>query len=155
MYTGNPLINPIDALRLEVGDTDCKDVWLDDNDYKYFLANNVGDRKGCIHAAASAILFKLARYTRERVGQVEVYGAEAYKNYADALERKAKSLYFGRVNPISFFGGVYRDDMVANATDPAIVDQPFYRGQSDGEADFLTKRDYVYTEWEYNWFLRS
>ena len=141
MYTNDPLNNPVDAVRLEVGDTDEFEIWLTDNDYLYYLTQYDGNIRKCTTAAASAILFKLARRTRERAGQIDVYGAEAYRNYADALDRKLKDFNLNNVNPISYFGGINRELTSDNFQNPNLIDQPFYRGQQNGKPDWYGKRE--------------
>ena len=142
MYTGNPQTNPIDALRLEFGDTDEFVCWLTDQDYQYYISTTT-TTKELQRKIGQTILMRLARETRERSGQEERYGSEAFKNYKDAMMLKLKDPTFGSVNPIGYFGGISRDDMEANATDYEIVQQPFYEGQMDGKADWQTSRVYI------------
>lgn len=141
MYTGDPINNPVDAIRLEVGDTDADDVWLTDNDYLYYIQKYPNNTRAIVNAAAQGILFKLTRYTRERAGQIDVYGAEAYKNYKDALLLKLKDFSFNGVRPISFFGGINRQESADNFLDPSLVDQPFYRGQQNESPEWWDKRN--------------
>lgn len=141
MYTNDPVNNPVDALRLEVGDTDIDDVWLTNEDYAYYQQKYPNSFRSAVLAAAQGILFKLSRYTRERAGQVDVYGAEAYKNYSDALRMKLKDFSLSEVKPISFFGGTYREVASSTHLDPALVDQPFYRGQQNGSPEWWDKRN--------------
>ena len=48
----------------------------------------------------------------------------------------------GLLAPISYFGGVSREDMEANATNDDIVQPPFYEGQTSGQANWQTYRVY-------------
>ena len=141
MYTGNPSTNPIDALRLEFGDTDEYVCWLTDEDYQYYIDNNTSN-SALIRKVGNAILMRLARETRERSGQEEKYGSEAFKNYKEALLLKLKDPAFGMLAPISYFGGINREDMESNAINDELVQQPFYEGQIDGRADWQTYRVY-------------
>jgi hypothetical protein len=131
MYTGDPINNPIDALRLQVGDTDNDEVWLTDNDYLYYISIYPDMKRQQALAASQAILFKLSRRTRERAGQIEVYAGDAYNNYADALIRLVKDPAFSAVNPLSYFGGVYIEDVSNAFNDIDTVAPVFYRGQSE------------------------
>ncbi len=141
MYTGNPSTNPIDALRLEFGDTDEYESWLADGDYQYFINLNLSTRQ--LHQKiGTTILMKLSREVRERSGQEERYGSDAFTNYRLALMDKLKNPNFGNVAPLAFFGGVDRESMYSNATNPDIVQQPFYEGQTNGVADWQTFRLY-------------
>ena len=144
-YTNNPATNPIDALRLEVGDIDSEYPLLDDSAYSYYITKFPSNFRQQWMAAAQAILFTLSRWTRERTGQIEVYGSEAYKQYADALQMKLKNPSLNGVNPVCYFGGVEVTDKLENFTNPDITDQPHYRGQSDGMVDSFFKRK-LYTD---------
>lgn len=141
MYTGNPATNPIDALRLEFGDTDEYVCWLTDQDYQY-LINTSSTSSILNRKVGQTILMRLARETRERSGQEEKYGSEAFNNYKTALLLKMKDPAFGMLNPISYFGGVNREDVKTNAINEELVQQPFYEGQIDGKADWQTHRVY-------------
>ena len=140
-YTGNPSTNPVDALRLEIGDTDEDNSILTDNDYIYFINKNPDSFRKQWQAAAQAALFKLARYTRERAGQIEVDGSAAYRQYAQALKDKITNPAYSDVHPISFFGGVDRANYISNSLNPDIVDQQFFRGQSNNFVHGFGKRD--------------
>lgn len=131
MYTNDPLNNPIDALRLQVGDTDNEELWLTDNDYSYYIQAYPDKIRRQALAASQAILFKLSRRTRERAGQIEVYGSDAYRNYADALIRLVKDPAFTNVNPLSYFGGIILEDVVANDRNIDLNQPTFYHGQSN------------------------
>lgn len=136
MYTGNPDTNPIDALRLQLGDTDENNPWLTDNDYQFYLnkyPNNSGRK--IVIAAAQAILFKLAKYTRERAGQIEVYGSDVYRNYSDAIERFIKDSSFNGVYPLSYFGGISKIDEEANNANPDVIQKTFKTGDSENGID--------------------
>lgn len=141
MYTGNPSTNPIDALRLEFGDTDEFVCWLTDQDYQY-LIDTCETNSSLFRKVGQTILMRLARETRERSGQEEKYGSEAFKNYKEALLLKLKDPSMGLLAPISYFGGVSRDDMEVNATNDDIVQPPFYEGQMTGQANWQTYRVY-------------
>jgi hypothetical protein len=130
MYTGDPLNNPIDALRLQVGDTDNEEIWLTDNDYSYYISVHPANVRQQALAASQAILFKLSRRTRERAGQIEVYAGDAYRNYADALIMMVKDPAFSSVNPLSYFGGMYIQDVIDNNLDVDTIPAVFYRGQN-------------------------
>lgn len=145
MYTGNPATNPIDALRLRVGDTDEDDVWLTDNDYQYYLGT-IPTFKQQVLASSQAILFKLARYTRERAGQIEVYGSDVYKNYADALVRLIKDPAFNGVYPMSYFGGIVKQDVYDNIENQDIIQTEFYTGQNQPKLDCCEEDNEPYNQ---------
>lgn len=143
MYTGNPSTNPIDALRLEFGDTDDLVIWLTDNDYQYYIDRYTTNTKLRNREILLALLSKLAiTGIRERSGAEERYGKDAFDNYFALIKEKLRNPALGNILPISYFGGVYREDKANIATDPRLVPQPFYRNQNDGRADWQGYREY-------------
>jgi hypothetical protein len=132
MYTGDPINNPIDALRLQVGDTDNAEVWLTDNDYLYYISLHPSNVRQQALAASQAILFKLARRTRERAGQIEVYSGDAYTNYADALVRLVKDPSFTAINPISYFGGIIAVDFANQKYNTDLIESTFQKTDDEG-----------------------
>jgi len=139
MYTGDPINNPIDALRLQVGDTDNEELWLTDNDYSYYIQAYPNRIRQQALAASQAILFKLSRRTRERAGQIEVYSGDAYRNYADALIMMVKDPAFSSVNPISYFGGIIAQDFIDAKYNPDLIQSTF--SSTDLDCECGTWRD--------------
>lgn len=113
-YTGNPATNPIDRVRLAVGDIWPDIEMLTDADYQYFLDRNDGNENRATLDAARAILFKLARMTRERTGDIEVYGGDWFKNYKDALLLILKDPNAAISLAVPYAGGISKADMIAN-----------------------------------------
>lgn len=117
-YTGNPATNPIDRVRLNVGD-----IWPDmeilhDEDYQYFLDKNNGNENRASIDAARAILFALTRMMRERTGDIEVYGSDWFNNYRKALEMLIKDPNLSLSIAMPYAGGISRSDMCANDSNP-------------------------------------
>lgn len=84
-YTGDPANSATDRLRLRVGDTDLFEEELSDSEYQYFLDTTITEDNATI-AVLKVLVAKYAQYTRERAGQVEVYGQDRYKNYKTLLD---------------------------------------------------------------------
>lgn len=121
-------------LRLEYGDTDESYYILQDSEYKMIVNkfHCLGDRKLSIETGMT-MLFKMSHTSvRERVGQEERYGKEAFDNFYKLLEKKLKDPTFGYLAPIAYFGGTYRDESEYYATSPEFTWQPFYRGSHTG-----------------------
>jgi hypothetical protein len=113
-YTNDPANSLTDRVRLFVGD-----IWpdmelLSDTEYQYFLDSNNNSVRAAILDAVRCILFKISRFSRERTGDIEVYGAEYFKNYKAALEEITSNPFmaFGGLNP--WAGGVSYADMQQN-----------------------------------------
>ena len=77
----DPINNPIDALRLEFGDTDEYDYVLSDQSYQYFI-NAYGNSPTLLRKKLGmTILAVFAKEGfRQRVGQEEAYLGERYTN---------------------------------------------------------------------------
>ena len=130
-YTGDPLNNPIDALRILLGDLDEDNPIYQDEEIEYFLTMNNDNVQATFYQLAISILPKFARFSRERAGQIEVYGGDYFDHYLAWIKmlNKPNSPSFQLVDGGMFYGGIDRAEAQANFFDPSIVDQPFYRGQ--------------------------
>lgn len=117
-YTHDPANNPIDRIRLNVGDIWDDMEMLADADYQYFLDAANGNENRATMDAVRAILFKLTRMTRERTGDIEVYGGDWFNNYMKALQLILKDPNISISLAVPYAGGISRSDMQANRCDP-------------------------------------
>jgi hypothetical protein len=114
MFTNDPT-NPIDRIRLTVGDTDELNEYISDQWYSHFLAKNTNNETRAAIDAAKAILVRFTSNTREKVDQVEVYGNELFPNYLQWLKEFIESpALSGLRSPSPYAGGVSISDMTAN-----------------------------------------
>lgn len=131
-------------LRLEWGDTDDEFLILQDAEYRILI--NKYHRRGESSLGRNvglAIASKLAfSSVRERVGQEERYGQEAFDNYYKLLEKKLKDPAFGFIAPIAYFGGTYRDVAEYYATSPEFTWDAAYRGSETGQPMWRGRRIY-------------
>lgn len=132
-YSGNPSSVKTDAVRLMVGDIYPDMEILSDSEYDYYLTKNNNNINRSAIDAAWAICFKLSRWTRERTGDIEVYGSEWARNF------KAVLLEFIR-NPntvvslaMPYAGGISKSDMAANDADADNARPEAYLGMTGGE----------------------
>ena len=143
-YTGNPSTNPVDELRLLLGDLDPDFPWMEDSEYQYFLDKNPTSVRAALVGAGQSILFALTHNVRERTGQIEVYGSEAFNNYRaalkDLLSNPSGAL---NINPIPFFGGISRISVAINKADGDVIPSPFYRGQTNLRPVELNRPDQI------------
>lgn len=116
-YTNDPANNPIDRIRLNVGDIWDDMEMLADADYQYFLDAAGGNENRATMDAVRAILFKLTRMTRERTGDIEVYGGDWFTNYMKALQLILKDPNISISLAVPYAGGISRADMQANRAD--------------------------------------
>ncbi len=132
-YSGNPSCVKTDAVRLMVGDIYPDMEILSDSEYDYYLTKNNNNINRSAIDAAWAICFKLSRWTRERTGDIEVYGSEWARNF------KAVLLEFIR-NPntvvslaMPYAGGISKSDMRANNENADNVRPMAYLGMTGAE----------------------
>lgn len=116
-------LTDIQKVRLNVGDTIPDFMILTDDDYAYFLEIEHNSVPRASIRSAQAILFNLSRYTRERTGEIEVYGGDWFKNYIDALKLFLNnSLLSPAINSaMPYAGGISVSDMMANKRNPNTV----------------------------------
>lgn len=132
-YTGDPANSLTDQVRLMVGDIYPDMEILSDSEYNYYLTKNNNNINRSAIDAAWAICFKLSRWTRERTGDIEVYGSEWARNF------KAVLLEFIR-NPntvvslaMPYAGGISKSDMRANNENADNVRPMAYLGMTGAE----------------------
>lgn len=87
------------------------------------------------------ILFSLAKMRRERAFQIEVYGAETFNNYMQALKLALANPAIYDVEFTPYAGGISRTDMQANINDLDSPTQKIYRGvtSDDGVPEAFVK----------------
>ena len=113
-YTGSPSTSATDRVRLNVGDIWPDMEWLHDEDYQYFIDKNNGNENRATLDAARALLFVLTRFTRERTGDIEVYGGDIFSNYFKALQLILKDPNIAISVAMPYAGGISRSEMHAN-----------------------------------------
>lgn len=114
MFTNDPT-NPIDRVRMTVGDTDTSNEYISDQWYTHFLSNNSNNETRTAIDCAKAILARFTFNTREKVDQIEIYGNELFPNYLIWLKEFIESpALSGLKSPSPYAGGVSISDMAAN-----------------------------------------
>lgn len=130
-YTNSPSTSAIDRLRLNVGDIYPVEI-LGDDVYTYYLTRNEDNERRATRELFTVLLFALSRYTRERAGDIEVYGSEYFRNYYDAVKLAITNPSIDSITAIPFAGGISRSDMATRANDADAVQKQFYIGFTDG-----------------------
>jgi restriction endonuclease len=113
-FTSDPVNSITDRVRLVTGDTDPVYEFLDDETYGYVLDKNNNNEKQAALEAAKYILASITRFTRERTGDIEVYGNEFFKNYRTYLLELVNNPNFSTIFPMPYAGGISKKDMLAN-----------------------------------------
>jgi len=144
-YTGSPATSAVDRVRISVGDIDTTLVFLDDATYEYYLDKNNGNEKRKARKLNPVILFSLAKMRRERAYMVEVYGADTFNNYMQALKLALANPAIYDVEFTPYAGGISRSDMQANSDDNDTLSPKIYRGVTtdSGTPDYFNKEIWV------------
>jgi len=106
------LSNPIDQIRLRVGDY--LDLpYLPDSAYQHALEQTSNDVSRATILCAQWILAQLAFGAHRRMAQLEVYGNQMFDQYKQYLVMITKDPLISQICPIPYAGGV-------DATNPLI-----------------------------------
>lgn len=113
--------NLIYQVRFYIGDTDPSMEFLSDDEIQFLLDITGNDPKKAALVAANRLLAQWSKFTREREGQVEVYGAERFNNYKLFLEGLVNDPSFSSVyTPIPYAGGISKHDFDLNRSNPDV-----------------------------------
>ena len=128
-YGSDPLNNPVDEVRLLVGDTAVPEL-LSDAEYEYFLSISEGSVILAAVLAAEAIAAKYARQVDEVTGPLARKCSQKSKAYLDlaASLRKRKAIDSA---PIPYLGGSSISDVNARRANPDRVPPVFDLGETD------------------------
>jgi hypothetical protein len=91
-------------IRFTLQDTDISNEFLTDNEIEYLLVKYSNNENLATLDAARRILGQFAQYTREREGQIEVYGNLIFSQWKEHLEELIGELTTAGGNVI--IGGV-------------------------------------------------
>ena len=69
----------VDRVRVRLGDVHCPYI-LEDATIEYYLSKNANNENRSYRELLTVVLFSLSRLTRERAGDVEVYGLVVFVN---------------------------------------------------------------------------
>lgn len=113
-FKNNPL-DPIDRMRLLIGDIDPDLPLVEDQWYAYYLSQNNNNEKKTAIQVAKNILAQYTGYSREREGMVEVYGNEIFNQYLRWLKDLLSDSSLGLLSaPMPYAGGISQSDFCAN-----------------------------------------
>lgn len=110
-FQDDPL-NPIDRIRLKIGDIDPDLPLVQDQWYGYFLSLGYTENAVALEIARKILAQYANNASRQRVDQVENYGKEQFDSYLKWLKDLVNS---GLMSPaIPYAGGISVSDMVEN-----------------------------------------
>jgi hypothetical protein len=128
-YTNDPAANPVDRVRLLVGDT-ASPFSLSDAEVAWFLAEAAGVARAAA-AAAGALAGRYARVVDVSVGDVRESLSQRAKQYGDLardLAASAAAALAREAAPIPWAGGMSRAETEAMTADGDLVPPYFYEG---------------------------
>lgn len=131
-----------DRVRLRLGDTTCPYI-LDDQTIDYYITKNSNNENRTYRELLTVVLFSLSRLTRERAGDLEIFGSEHFRQYFDAVKLALSNPDLNYVVAMPYSGGISRNDMLTNQQDTDSVDKPFYMGFTDETPSYLNKTVFV------------
>ncbi len=113
--------------RLRLRCADFGDIpYLDDSIYLQALVDYNGSLPRAAKACATYILGTLSFRVHRKLGTLEVFGAEAFKNYKEFLTLTIKDPSFMEITPIAYGGwGTTADPLIQFMTD---WNKNFYSG---------------------------
>lgn len=118
-YTGDPLNNPIDRVRLNVGDTDTYEEGLTDEVYQYVLDKNAGNEVPTTIECLKYLIAKYANLVTEKAGALFVKESEKYEQYKELLKMLVKDPTTAITKAgLPYAGGISVRDMDNNSCDP-------------------------------------
>ena len=143
MSTNLDLTNSaVDRVRLRLGDFHCPYI-LDDQTIDYYITKNSNNENRTYRELLTVVLFSLSRLTRERAGDVEVYGSGYFRQYYDAVKLALSNPELNYIVAVPYASGISRNDMATNQQDTDSVDKPFYIGFTDETPSYLNKTIFV------------
>ena len=135
----------IDRVRLRLGDFHCPYI-LDDQTIDYYITKNANNENQAYKELLTVMLFSLSRLTRERAGDLEIYGSEYFRQYFDSVKLALSNPDLNYIVAMPYAGGISRNDMATNQQDTDSVDKPFYMGFTDEAPSYLNKTIFVPSE---------
>jgi hypothetical protein len=133
-FSGNPSTSAIDRVRLMTGDILPDIEFLTDDIYQYVLTKNSDSEKQSALECARYILPSLARYARERAGDIEYYGSEFFRNYKEFLLLLIQNPHSGFIEAMPYAGGISQADIRANISNLDTPTNRFYKSYLPQEA---------------------
>lgn len=136
-------LTKIQILRRDAGDTDPDFPYLTDEDYEQLMEEIPSKRKLQKHIDMLILNMK-ANDIHERSGQEERWGNQLFESGYKLLKLKWKDPAFNGNQAVPSFGGTSRKEAAELATDPDRIPDTFYKGESNGRAEWQGVRIYMY-----------
>lgn len=114
-YTADPLNNPVDEVRLLIGDTDSLEPQLQDEELQYFLAKASNVAIKAAIAAVTQLIAKFSRLADETTAEWSVKWSQKSSQYRSLLKdlKDPENALSG--SPVAYGGGISITDINTNA----------------------------------------
>ncbi len=129
MYTGDPINNPLDRVRIYCTDTDNDEILIEDSILEFFLAESNGDEKQAAIKALGYLLFQIAKMGDEKVGGVYLKNSERTKNLKLLLDDLKGGLLKPSI-PMAYGGGISVADTWSRRHDWDSIKKPTNTGDA-------------------------
>ncbi len=143
-YSGDPSSSDRDETRFHIGDTDCNDKLVSDEEIDFALSSQSAPRLAaaiCLRHLAT----KFSRMVTHKVGDISTNYSDLAKQYAArAKELDPAGVSAASVNAVPIFGGISNAQKQVYADDTDAVKPSFYKGAGDipgGPSEFLSNYD--------------
>lgn len=146
MYTGDPINNPLDRVRIYCTDTDNDELLIEDSILEFMLLEANGNEKLAAVKALSYLLFQIAKMADEKVGGVYMKNSERIKNLRLVLDDLKADLIKVGVGSV-YAGGISRSDVLWRRRDCDSIQKPTNTGDAfsyheDGQATYVDRSQY-------------
>lgn len=114
-FTNDPICNPIDRIRLVIGDVDVEDECLTDDIYLYVLRKNEGNEQKAALECLLYLISKYASYVTEKAGGMFIKESEKFTQFSTLykmLKNDPTSELFGTLR--GYVGGISKSDIYNN-----------------------------------------
>ena len=129
MYTGDPVNNPLDRIRIYCTDTDNDEILIDQSIIEFFYMESGQNEKQAAIKALNYLLFQIAKMGDEKVGGVYQKNSERLKNLMlvlDDLKQDVIKVGIGGV----YAGGISKSDVFMRRSNPDSIKKPTETGDA-------------------------
>lgn len=126
MFTNDPANNPLDRIRIMIGDADNDEILLSQQVLEYLYESTNKNEKLTAIKALEAIIMSAAKYTDEVVGDVEINLSQRFKQFRIVLNDLKKSTMTGT----PYAGGISVADVETRRASPDSPQKAFEFGWS-------------------------
>lgn len=126
MYTGDPINNPFDRIRVYITDTDNNELLVDQSIVEFYYAEAKQNEKQAAVKCLNYLLFTIAKMADEKVGGVYLKNSDRIKNLRLVLADLQASIGHGVGS--AYAGGISVSDVTVRRHDCDSIKKPVETG---------------------------